>query len=374
MANSHENGTSNGADNDGLIGFGRGEFILDDDGSNLIETGAGSDIVIGAAGNDTISTGNGFDFIGLSGDPDGANEVNAGGHADIILGGGGSDLLDGGNGYDQIIAGGGDDTIIGGKGKDTLTGGDGADTFVLHERGKADLITDFDVSADFLQAEAGFNDGAISTPEDLLSLVTYTEQGAVLDLGRNNVVTLEGVAEGELTVDNFVVTGGDDDDGDDEHVPGDPVLGDDEDNTLEGTDEGELVFGAAGNDLMIGSGGDDTLRGGQGDDDMDGGDGHDQLISGQGADSMTGGEGDDVFVYLFGHGEDTILDFNLAGDDRLQLQSEMGETLLLTNEQVLEHVTYNEEGAVIDFGEENSLALVGVQEGSLTADDFELIG
>ena len=354
---------------------GQGEEIFDDDGDNLIETGVGFDTVIGAAGNDTISTGIGFDLIDLRADSSGANEVQGGKQGDTIFGGGGSETLGGGQGHDSIDGGAGDDIIIGGKGKDTMTGGDGADTFVFYEESGADIITDFDATADFIKVVSDFNDSGIATGDDVLALVTYADGHAILDLGRSNRITLEGVAADSLTADNFIVFTNDDNDDDEDgsgETPEPAVsVGTEGDDLLEGTEAVETLFGAAGNDTLTGGDGDDTVRGGSGDDFIEGGAGDDYLVGGRGNDTMTGGEGADRFLHLEGQGEDVILDFQMS--DRLVLQAEYGD-MLYGAASLLDAVLYTAEGAVIEFSEGDSVTLMGVAEGSLTTDNFEIIG
>ncbi|MBE9155571.1 type I secretion C-terminal target domain-containing protein [Nodosilinea sp. LEGE 06152] len=99
-----------------------------------------------------------------------------------------------------------------------------------------------------------------------------------------------------------------------------------------------LAFGGSGNDTLVGGvgnnglfggNGDDAIEGGVGDDLLVGGAGNDILYGGGGANTLVGGAGADVFrlnspgAYdpLVGGGTDTdtILDFNAAEGDRLDL-------------------------------------------------------
>ena len=82
---------------------------------NVIEGGAGDDILNGTEGKDCIIGHEGDDTIrGLGGD-------------DRIYGGKGDDTIDGGAGDDLIYGNRGDDIIDGGPGKDTIHGNKGAD-------------------------------------------------------------------------------------------------------------------------------------------------------------------------------------------------------------------------------------------------------
>ena len=63
---------------------------------------------------------------------DGSKETNG---KLVVIGGAGNDTITGGQGADTLIGGAGDDSLIGGDGKDILTGGNGADIFVGAQSG-----------------------------------------------------------------------------------------------------------------------------------------------------------------------------------------------------------------------------------------------
>lgn len=65
------------------------------------------------------------------------------------------------------------------------------------------------------------------------------------------------------------------------------IIGDSNDNLLNGTFESDTIDGKEGNDTLNGSSGDDTLIGGDGDDTLDGGFGFDSLDGGSGIDTVT---------------------------------------------------------------------------------------
>lgn len=84
---------------------------------------------------------------------------------------------------------------------------------------------------------------------------------------------------------------------------------------------GSELNGFAGNDLLIGLVGDDRLNGG---------DGNDLLTGGGGRNSYRGGAGADVFaidLQSLSDGLQTILDFNAAEGDRLQLSAAFAEAV-----------------------------------------------
>jgi Ca2+-binding RTX toxin-like protein len=72
------------------------------------------------------------------------------------------------------------------------------------------------------------------------------------------------------------------------------IIGDGDNNTLQGGDERDLIRGLGGNDFLIGEGGRDTIVGGGGDDQLVGQDGADILIGGEGADILRPGIGNDT--------------------------------------------------------------------------------
>jgi Ca2+-binding RTX toxin-like protein len=138
--------------------------------------------------------------------------------------------------------------------------------------------------------------------------------------------------------------------GDDEVVGGngdDFVHGNRGNDTVHGDDGNDIVLGGQGNDAVFGDAGDDVLvHGNLGDDTAHGGDGNDVVRGGQGsdrlygddgndllfgdlhADTLTGGNGNDTFAFDAASATfnpspaddpDQVLDFDLAGDDRLDL-------------------------------------------------------
>lgn len=87
------------------------------------------------------------------------------------------------------------------------------------------------------------------------------------------------------------------------------------DDVLIGGDGNDVFFGGPGNDFLSGGGGGDSLFGGN-DDDI--------LAGGLGNDALFGGPGADTFLYAaedVGEGVDTILGFNVAEGDRLDLSA-----------------------------------------------------
>jgi Ca2+-binding RTX toxin-like protein len=152
-------------------GFGTTDTVS---GFEEVRLGAGADTVtilgtqamriIAGGGNDSVTGG------------DGNDSINGGAGDDIIDGGDGDDIIDGGDGQNTKIGGAGNDTFLNVANSttlpDTMTGGSGTDTYVLSNVAAtsdrvADLITDFAagaggdtvVLADLLAATAGYVSG-----------------------------------------------------------------------------------------------------------------------------------------------------------------------------------------------------------------------
>jgi hypothetical protein len=95
------------------------------------------------------------------------------------------------------------------------------------------------------------------------------------------------------------------------------------------------VFTIVGNSGLVlrGFGGNDTLLGALGADTLEGGTGIDLLIGGRGLDKLRGGAGNDKFLYTGrtdsnpGSTADRILDFDDAGDDKIDLAAVYAKTL-----------------------------------------------
>ncbi|MDO5297200.1 MAG: M91 family zinc metallopeptidase [bacterium] len=149
-----------GGEGDDYIIAGSGhDTIADNYGANIINGGAGNDVIIahgldvgphegyinrleGGSGNDYLEGGNGRDYLiggegndtlyGLGGDDElqggaGKDYLDGGQGNDILYGGEGHDSLVGGQGDDQLYGDAGDDLLIGASGQDHIDGGEGSD-------------------------------------------------------------------------------------------------------------------------------------------------------------------------------------------------------------------------------------------------------
>ena len=134
--------------------------------AKVLTGGAGNDTITGYATADTISGADGNDMLYGR---DGNDNINGGNGDDDLVGETGNDRLNGDAGNDVLQGGAGNDTLNGGAGNDTLAGGlydtwdgnyngAGNDTYQFGRGSGADLISDYDTTAnntDLLSIGAG---------------------------------------------------------------------------------------------------------------------------------------------------------------------------------------------------------------------------
>jgi Ca2+-binding RTX toxin-like protein len=139
-----------------IYGLGGQDTIYGSAGDDVIDGGSSRDALYGGEGDDNIAGGTGNDL--LSGSLG----------ADTLAGGSGADTIVGGSGNDVITGGTGNDVITGASGKDVLTGNSGSDTFVFALgststiSAKADIISDFSVSADTIDLSGIDANGSVN--------------------------------------------------------------------------------------------------------------------------------------------------------------------------------------------------------------------
>ena len=115
----------------------------------------------------------------------------------------GMDFMAGTSGDDIFHALAGNDGLDGGGGNDRLTGGLGDDRFIIRVNGGADTIADFTAGSDtedklILDRGIGFEDFTA-----VMAVTVDTPDGAFIDLGDGNSVTLDGVSKVDLAADDF---------------------------------------------------------------------------------------------------------------------------------------------------------------------------
>ncbi|WP_281172851.1 calcium-binding protein [Roseicyclus elongatus] len=232
-------GTTGDDSIDGLAG---NDEIDGLDGNDTLIGGDGEDEIDGGLGNDVIDGGADFDQVYYD-DATGAVTVNLG--TGLATGAAGNDTITGiemirGSAFDDSLVGDGDRNHIRGlEGNDTLIGGGGDD------------LVRYDRDANY-GGTAGVN----------VNLAT----GVAID-GFGDTDSLSGFVDVRATESN------------------DTIIGDGNDNKLEGFGGSDSIEGGDGNDELIGGNGNDTLRGGDGDDTIADARGNDVLDGGDGIDT-----------------------------------------------------------------------------------------
>jgi Ca2+-binding RTX toxin-like protein len=259
---------------DQIFGFAGNDILNGNGGNDQLDGGTGADTMSGGTGNDIYfvddigdivneSAGQGTDqvrttlaayalgaeveklrFMGVGSFTGTGNALN-----NEILGGASADTLTGGDGYDYLVGLGGDDSLYGGADGDTLDGGTGAD--YLEGNGGDDVYLVDNVGDSVVEAASEGIDTVYS------SLASYTLGANVEDLyfnGASGAFTGTG-----NTLDNEIVGGS-----------GNDILsGLDGNDELVGGTGGDTLDGGNGNDLLTGSSGTDTMTGGAGADTFD---------------------------------------------------------------------------------------------------------
>jgi hypothetical protein len=218
----------------------------------LDETGDGRLLILGEAGDDTLTGGPGGDLLDGG---EGTDEIYGGGGADRVQGGLGDDRLFGAAGDDDLEDWGGDDVFDGQDGADRLFGSPGADRLI---------------------GGAGV-DRVIYDVDDSVSVSLDDQPDDGVD-GEGDSVAPD--------VENVTTSGGDDN-----------IVGSGADNFLGAGD---------GNDVVAGLGGADTIDAGAGDDILDGGPGPDSLAGGAGDDQIAARDGEIDMIYC-GTGTDSVI-------------------------------------------------------------------
>ena len=230
--------------------FDAADLVLGEAGNDTLTANIGDDTLIGSfgndkvyglVGNDYIETGTGNDYVEAGW---GNDTVNTGAGDDTVKGDEDNDLIDVGNGNNWVHGGIGRDTIVGGEGDDSLDGAEDPDSIV--GGGGNDELRGW-TGSDTIYAGAG-ND-----------IVWGYSDSDLLDAGDGN-------------------------------------------DTVYGEDGNDDVTGGGGNDRIEGGNGNDTLRGGFGDDSLHGGRDTDWLYgagdnsSPSAKDELRGNSGDDILL------------------------------------------------------------------------------
>lgn len=272
-------------------------------GNDTITSGNKNDILDGGDGNDVISSGDGIvgdTHYGYTMDGD---QIYGGLGDDKITSGSGNDFIDGGLGKDTIVAGAGNDEIYGAKGNDTIDGGDGNDTMFGDE--SSGTPDESGNGSDKLS-------GGLGSDTFVVEHVLWGKKDAIDGEGKgvdaaaavNDVDTLvfaecqtqASTSTGVLKIDAKLVKGIEA-----FVIDDDPFTAGESGSMTLGLDVSAYTSAIT----LKGNAGDNVLKAGKADD----------IITGNaGADTITGGLGADKFVFNDTASTDTILDFNSATD------------------------------------------------------------
>jgi Ca2+-binding RTX toxin-like protein len=148
-----------------IVGSAGNDTLTDSSGDDVIVGGAGNDTLISDAGKDTLNGGDGIDTVSFAGRSMAVSVMLANGRfyddvsfgkvvdvenvigtsygdtligslgAETLLGGDGNDMIDGNRGADMLDGGAGNDTIIWNADATSIVGGAGTDTLVVESNG-----------------------------------------------------------------------------------------------------------------------------------------------------------------------------------------------------------------------------------------------
>ncbi|PIE07380.1 MAG: hypothetical protein CSA74_08350 [Rhodobacterales bacterium] len=163
------------------------------DGRDKVFGGNGWDTVFGGKGNDTIYGGNGNDTL------------HGNQHADRLYGGMHRDYLFGGLGNDQLYGQRGNDRLDGGQGNDVLHGGYGADQFVFRKGHDSDRVADFRNDTDTLVFDDALWNGNLTAAQVVANFATDTGNDVVFDFGGGDVLTVRGVANVDMLINDIQI-------------------------------------------------------------------------------------------------------------------------------------------------------------------------
>ena len=172
---------SGGNENDFIV-----KVNADYDLTNVINGGAGDDIMYGSTGRDALNGGDGND---------------------VLYGMGGNNIVNGGAGEDKLYGGAGNDILNGGADNDLLTGGAGNDTFVYAAGNGNDVVTDYTEGEDILQFSGGAVSGMNVTNNDIV--FTVGEGSVTLQNAADKTLSLS-YGKGSFTLNGSTITLGSD--------------------------------------------------------------------------------------------------------------------------------------------------------------------
>ncbi len=330
------------------------ELVGSTGGTNTLIGGAGNDTLVSVQGNDYLegTTGN-TDFVLILGhDPTlvastGVNTIdlsqtpqnvtlNLGsqtlqvvdsdgdtvlleGTFENVIAGAGNDTLTAANGVNSSLIGGsgndiifgtssGNDSIVGGTGNATITGGGGNDIIFGTSSGNDSIVGG---TGNATITGGGGNDIIFGTSSGNDSIVGGTGNATITGGGGNDIIF--GTSSGNDSIvggtGNATITGG----GGNDIIFGtssgnDSIVGGTGNATITGGGGNDIIFGtSSGNDSIVGGTGNATITGGGGNDIIFGtSSGNDSIVGGTGNATITGGGGNDI-IFGTSSGNDSIV-------------------------------------------------------------------
>ena len=189
---------------DRLLGFDGDDLMSGDFDADEMNGNRGADTVLGGHGSDSIHGGQGADLV----DGEAGNDLAAGSKgADDVRGGPGDDRVHGGQDNDRVDGGDGNDTVYVDLGDDALYGRAGADVFAFGNGSGRDVIEDFDPrgEGDRIAVSALINGTTIEDSADIAARVGTSPEGALVQLGGNNVILLRNYFPADLVASDFLI-------------------------------------------------------------------------------------------------------------------------------------------------------------------------
>ncbi|MEM1048855.1 MAG: CHRD domain-containing protein, partial [Pseudomonadota bacterium] len=201
-------------DFENVIGSNFDDVIFGNNEINILEGGAGNDLIHSFGGADVLDGGSGIDTALFSAAPVGVTvDLDENGDAVSSFGDtlidfeningsvAGDDSISGNSGVNVLNGQGGNDTLAGEGGNDILIGGAGSDVFVFAPGTDDDTVTDFEDGIDFLDVTgfgpdfdvAGAVAGAVQDGDDTVVTLTDTDS-----------VRLAGFDVANLNDDDFI--------------------------------------------------------------------------------------------------------------------------------------------------------------------------
>lgn len=232
---------------------------------------------------------------------------------DYIYGRGGNDTLKGGSGKDLLWGGAGEDTMEGGIGDDIFAfgRGDGHDTVNAYDTGSSrrDTIQLYNLIDDdielMLKAVSATYAHLVIRIKDTGETLTIQNAIKADTLPAGNSYAIQAIEFGDGTIWEWA---------DILKMP--MTMTGDSATIVAFCKMGSTVIGNNNNNTFNGSSGSDVIHGGSGNDTLNGGSGDDYLYGGRGDDVMNGGAGNDVFVFSRGDGNEIVNAYDTKSSKR----------------------------------------------------------